>query len=217
MWRYFFGEENRKWRWRFCFGAPLYAIIFMYFQPLKGNIVNYNYPAVYDLAFLLITILYVYFSTFFLPKLFKSFFKRETWTIKRFYIWFISFALVGAFLATIFDIYTTVVNNRIEWTFDYLLYYQIPISCFTYALMLVFFLFYDPYLNLNTENRILSKEETSSTVKHKETILQVKDTNERVELPVNLENLYFFKASDNYIEIFHKNTEGSIESSLGTL
>jgi hypothetical protein len=210
MWRYFFWEENRKWRWRFCFGAPLYAFVFIYFEPLKGNIVNYQYPIVYNFIPLFATILLVYISNFTMPKLFPNFFKKETWTLKRFYFWFISFAITGTFIAYIFDINVSEVNNKLAWSIDYLIFYQIPVSCFVYAPMLAFFIFFDPYPYLNEKPIIQIEGENLNTVKLEETILPVKDANERVELSVNLERLYFFKASDNYIEIFHKNTEGVI-------
>jgi hypothetical protein len=150
----------------------------------------------------------VYISNFLMPKVYASFFKKETWTLRKFYYWFFSFAFAGAFVAYIFDINVTEVNNKIEWSIDYLLYYQIPISCFVYAPMLAFFIFFDPHPYLNEKSKIQIEEENLHTIQIEETILQVNDNNERVELTVNLDLLYYFKASDNYIEIFHKNTEG---------
>jgi LytTr DNA-binding domain len=212
MWQYFFWAENKKWQWRYCIVAPIYAILFIYFEPLKGNIVKYENAYVNNIVFLLISTFYNYLAVFIVPKLAPNFFKRETWTLKKFYIWFIIFASLASLMAYAFDINIENVENKLDWSINYYFFYQIPIACFTFAPMLVFFIFFDPTPIVKekiapieitptniTSNEIIAKEEK---------ILNIKDTNDRVELTINLSQLYFFKASDNYIEIFHKNTEG---------
>jgi LytTr DNA-binding domain len=212
MWQYFFWAENKKWQWRFCFGAPLYAILFIYFEPLKGNIVKYEKAYFVNIIFLLTSIFYTYFIVFIVPKLATNFFKRETWTLKKFYIWFFLFSFLATLMAYAFDINVENAENKLDWTIHYILYYQIPISCFTYAPMWLFFIAFDP--EPISKEKIESNETapaniiSNEIIAKEEKILNIKDTNNRVELTINLSQLYFFKASDNYIEIFHKNTEG---------
>jgi LytTr DNA-binding domain len=195
----------------------LYAMLFMYFEPLKGNIVTYNYSFLYDLIFVVTLIFYTYFAVFVIPKLIPQFFNREIWTKRNFFIWFISFAIIASVMAYFFDFNVAQFDNKLDWSIDYIFIYQIPIACFTFAPMLVFFIFFDPESIVKEE--ITSIENTPANVTSneiiakEEKILNIKDTNNRVELTINLNQLYFFKASDNYIEIFYRNatnTEGPL-------
>jgi LytTr DNA-binding domain len=214
MWQYFFWAENRKWRWRFCIGAPLFAILFIYFEPLKGNIIKYENRFFSNILFLITSILYTLFCVFIVPKLAPKFFKKENWNIKKFYVWFAFFAFLASLMAYFFDINIEKVDNKLDWTIHYFLDYQVAVSCFTYAPMLAFFMFFDPEHIVKEDfeiNELIESNELNISEKT-EKLLQIKDNNERIELSINLNRFYYFKASDNYIEIFYKNAQNTFDA-----
>jgi hypothetical protein len=114
----------------------------------------------------------------------------------------------------VFDINIENVDNKIDWTIQYFFKYQIAVSCFTYAPMLLFFIYFNPEPIVKEELKPKEQTEPNQVIifeKGEEKLLQIKDNNERIELALHLNQLYFFKASDNYIEVFYtneQNTEG---------
>lgn len=212
MWRYFFWEENRNWRWRFCLLGLTFIIFAIGLKPLKGDIITYDYSVTYYfIAFSIISVDFLLF-VFLFPKLFKKYFSFENWTYKRFVIWFLSFVFTVSFTSFLFDFYYLNPNDFVSWGSKYYVNYQIPIVIFVAMFLLLFFVVFDPnpakgnFQEINKSSNLLELKTTQGFVERK--ILEVKDTNNRVELNIFLNELYFFKASDNYVEIFYKNTEG---------
>jgi LytTr DNA-binding domain len=192
----------------------LSAILFIYFEPLKGNIIKYENRFFSNILFLISCILYTSFCVFIVPKLAPKYFKKENWNIKKFYIWFVFFAFLASVMAYFFDINIEKVDNKLDWTIHYFLDYQVAISCFTYAPMLVFFMFFDPEPIVKEDFEIneLSESNELNISEKTEKLLQIKDNNERIELSINLNQFYYFKASDNYIEIFYKNAQDNVDA-----
>jgi LytTr DNA-binding domain len=210
MWRYFFWEENRKWRWRFCIGALIFITSVICLQPLKGDIITYDYGITYYIIGYTIISFNFFIFIFLLPKIIPKFFAFENWTFKRFTIWFVVFVICVSISSFFCDVYYQNVEDIMNWGFKYYVSYQIPILVFIVVSLLFFFVVYDPnptkQIEAENNQAVLGQKISFETTQ--EIVLEVKDTNNRVELNIFLNELYFFKASDNYIEIFHKNTEG---------
>ena len=104
MWKYFFLKANTKIRWLFSLISSAYIVIFSYLlEPLKNEIINYDYPLYYNfIAMLACLISFIIFSIF-IPILFPLFFSKDNWTFNRFIIWLIGLCVSTAYASYLFD------------------------------------------------------------------------------------------------------------------
>jgi hypothetical protein len=204
MWRYFFNEENKKWRWRFSLGALIFILFVISLKPLKGDIITYEYGlAYYMVGFFLIVLNFIVFI-FLIPKLFPQYFSSEDWTLKRFFVWFFTFAVSISIFSFICDCYYQNVDDVLNWGFRYYVFYQLPILIFVVASLLSFFLIYDP---LPIKKNDLTTEKKDEKVllgqtKQEKILLEIRDISGRIELKFFKDELFYINASDNYVEVF---------------
>ena len=140
MWEQFFLKENIKWRWGFCLFLPLYICLFtVLLEPLKGEIVSYTYPSVYNVIGFIILLLACILCTIVLPYVLPAFFNSKNWTRTRFFVWFFLLIVVGIIVSYIFDASVNPVSNLKEWTIQYFISYMPPNVLFIALPMLAYF------------------------------------------------------------------------------
>jgi LytTr DNA-binding domain len=213
MWRYFFGAENWKWRWRFSLGALIFILFVISLKPLKGDIITYEYDMTYYIVGFFLIVLNFLVFIFIIPKLLPQYFISENWTLKRFFIWFFTFALSISIFSFIFDSYYQNVDDVLNWGFRYYVFYQLPILIFVTVSLLSFFLIYDPLpiKIVDLSDKGMPENVLLGQIKHEKVLLEIREISGRVDLKIFQDELFYLNASDNYVEIFcnhTQNTEG---------
>ena len=107
MWQSFFLKENIKIRWIFSVLCSIYVVIFYVFlEPSKNELITYRYSRLYDVVGILFYFVVLIFMTIILPGIYPSFFKKESWNLKRFTTWYILLVIFIAFIGFLFDLYS---------------------------------------------------------------------------------------------------------------
>jgi hypothetical protein len=214
MWLYLFREEFKKWRWRFCLLQPVFVILLNILEPLKSDLVTYNYHVAYNVIAYLILLTILVFFIIILPKIIPFYFDSSNWNFLRFCIWATFVVLSTSIASFFFDVYFIDVKDVFNWSTKYFLYYQIPILLFNISPILLFLLFYKPIFNekilvesINYLDLPLQYEKFEERK-----LLNVKDASNRLVLNLFKEEIYYFKASDNYIELFYKKAENPVDA-----
>ncbi len=185
----------------------LYILFFFIFlEPLKGDIVSYDYPFAYNfIAFFSITGINI-FSCILIPYLFPKYFSAENWTLPRFFTWFFAFCLLIIVFSYFFDVSAHKVENIENWTALYFEGYMPPVFIFLASTILAFFFIYNP----KTESETILPQtynqtfETPLSAQIPITTLKFFDTSGKNNLVLTLENLYYVTSANNYIEVFYK-------------
>jgi hypothetical protein len=213
MWKQFFSETHLRIRWLFTILTALYILsFFIFLEPLKGNIVSYDYPFAYNiLAFLGIWGMNIL-TCIVLPYLFPKYFKAKSWTLTRFFAWFLVFCMLIIVVSYFFDVSVQPVENVDEWTNLYFKGYIPPVSIFLASSVLAFFFLYNPKPSVVSElpqtfnpiNEIPSSTEAPAPLS-----IHFYDTNGKKALELNLDCLYYISSANNYIEVFYKKETAS--------
>jgi hypothetical protein len=215
MWKQFFHKKNLKLRWLFSLLLPLYILaFFLVLEPLKGDIVNYNYPFVEVICIYFAYVIIIAFFCISLPLLIPKFFKAENFSLVRFFSWFFLLFISGTIVSYFFDSQHQPNGNTLEWALLYFKSYMLPSCVFLTSIILPFFLIYNP----KSKTAKIEQNETHSIIPESYAIipqdqpmpvcdlpiLKFTDANGKNMLEIPLENLYYITSTNNYIEVFYR-------------
>jgi LytTr DNA-binding domain len=224
MWKQFFHKKHLRLRWLFSFLLPLYIMAFsLVLEPLKGDIVRYDYPLI---DIIVISLLFVSLVAFFcigLPYLIPKYFHSEKFNLLRFFTWFFLILFLAATISYYFDRRYHEAGQTTEWAILYCKDYMIPLCIFLSSIILPFFFVYkfkehkeikladykEPLIPENDDlsiNKALSVNSTPVSIDapYACPLLKFHDSSGKNMLEIKLENLYYITSANNYIEVFYK-------------
>ncbi|OHX67814.1 LytR/AlgR family response regulator transcription factor [Flammeovirga pacifica] len=204
-------NAQSKWITSFCFG--LFVFIFLYtFQPFGISTVSF-YKPLFITGYGLITFFSVSFCFFILPLVFKSYFNKEKWTVKK----TITFSLIVMLLiSTVNWYYTATIGEEIfNGYHSFIKFIGITLSIGIFPTT-VFILFLENILrSKNEENAqsITKNIHSKNTVDtEKENLISL--NTDKKEYQYSVDQFICAKSEGNYIEVFHIDNKNKLQKDV---
>ena len=132
--------DSHRSRWTFSIFAGVFVYFFLLvFQPFELHQIHYNKP-IFILGYGLITFGVISFALFPLPKLFKSLFQRDQWTVGKTISFVLFQLLVISILNWAYTYYftSTSVLETTEHSFPYFVFITLSVGIFPCSFLVLF-------------------------------------------------------------------------------
>lgn len=189
--------NQKKYILRYFLVGCFVAFFLIFFQPFETDRASFPYKNLFLSGYGFITFLALTFSFHLLPLFFKSFFREEEWVLWK-QILLGLFALSLSFVGCYFYLQLSLGRQPTLKGFFYFYSMVLPIALFP---VLIFSLLdYIYQLKQNQQfaqnlNQHISPKSTTLTTIH------FKDENGKADFSLPLDELFFIKAANNYVEI----------------
>jgi len=189
--------NQKKYILRYFLAGCFVAFFLIFFQPFGTNSANFPYKNLFLSGYGWITFLALVISFHLLPLLFKSFFKEEKWVLWKQMVLAI-FAISLSFIGCYF--YMQLWLHRPPTLKGFFYFYRMVLPIALFPVLIFYLLDYIYQLKKNQQfaqnlNQHITPKTTVTTTIH------FKDENGKADFSLPLDQLFFIKAANNYVEI----------------
>lgn len=183
------------------------SLFLLIFQPFELSKVEGPYRYLIFIGYGGITFLALVFNMILLPSIFKDFFEEKSWTVKRqllFFAWILFTIGIGNF------IYTVLTTSNFNFDFNAFIIFQlytfvIGIFPVTFLVIIQQNYLYRQHLQSASElNLIIPKIRPNG---FKKNLIILPAENEKDNLALTVEQLFFIEAMGNYLKVFYRKND----------